>query len=442
MLQARDLIEHQILWRMKKGSVSVWHDNWTGLGDLYTITGEDFEWDDSYTKVEELTNQGKWNVEMLKDILPLELAEYIIQHIHPPTGKEEKDTPCWMLDSGGSFTVKTSWQYIRHKEEPNKIYKWIWTKGVPFKVAFMMWRLWKFKIPVDDRLRRWGLEGPSKCWCCERPDQETLTHVFLRSFTANRTWFYFCSFAGLSISGLQLREVIMVWWGANTKKALRPLYRALPSFVIWELWRRRNRMKHEGRKTSVSRIIYNVTRNMPRMKVTKVLWEYPPEGWLKYNTDGASRGNPGLSSYAFCLRNDRGDIKYAEGGSMENTTNTVAEAKAILEACKHCKQSQYNQIIIQTDSMLMCKVLKEQWLVPWIIADMVEEIKACMKDKQHIFQHTLREGNKLADYLANRAIDKGNCRFSDFNSMEVTGRKIINSDKLKCPYLRIVPVRR
>ncbi|KAK4722571.1 hypothetical protein R3W88_012804 [Solanum pinnatisectum] len=55
----------------------------------------------------------------------------------------------------------------------------------------------------------------------------------------------------------------------------------------------------------------------PRMKVIKVLWEYPPEGWLKYNTDGASRGNPCLSSYAFCLRNDRGDIKYAEGGSME-----------------------------------------------------------------------------------------------------------------------------
>ncbi|WMV33800.1 hypothetical protein MTR67_027185 [Solanum verrucosum] len=208
-----------------------------------------------------------------------------------------------MLDSGGSFTVKATRQYIRHKEEPNKIYKWIWTKGVPFKMAFMMWRLWKSKIPVDDRLRRWGLEGPSKCWCCERPDQETLTHVFLRSFTANRTWSYFCSFAGLSISGLQLREVIMD-------------------------------------------------------EVIKVLWEYPPEGWLKYNTDGASRGNPGLSSYAFCLRNDRGDIKYAEGGSMENTTNTVAEAKAILEACKHCKQSQYNQIIIQTDSMLMCKIFE------------------------------------------------------------------------------------
>ena len=80
------------------------------LGDLYTITGVDFEWDDSYTKVEELTNQGEWNVEVLQDILPLQLEEYIIQHIHPLTGKEEKDTPCWMLDSGGSFTVKATWQ--------------------------------------------------------------------------------------------------------------------------------------------------------------------------------------------------------------------------------------------------------------------------------------------------------------------------------------------
>ncbi|KAK6795234.1 hypothetical protein RDI58_008687 [Solanum bulbocastanum] len=58
-------------------------------------------------------------------------------------------------------------------------------------------------------------------------------------------------------------------------------------------------------------------------------------GWVKYNTDGASRGNPGVSSYAFCLRDDRGDIIYAEGATIESTTSTVAEAKAILEASKH-----------------------------------------------------------------------------------------------------------
>ncbi|KAH0665618.1 hypothetical protein KY285_026824 [Solanum tuberosum] len=107
-------------------------------------------------------------------------------------------------------------------------------------MAFIMWRLRKFKISVDDRVRRWGLEGPFKCWCCDRTAQETLSHVFLRSFAANRTWSYFCSFARYSTKRLNLRKVIMLWWGAEVKNVVRPYYRALPSFIIWELWRRRN----------------------------------------------------------------------------------------------------------------------------------------------------------------------------------------------------------
>jgi len=94
------------------------------------------------------------------------------------------------------------------------------------------------------------------------PNQETLAHVFLKSYIANRTWSYFFSFAGLNMVGLQLREIIMLWWGGNIKKDLRPYYRSVPTFVIWELWRRRNKMKHEGKKTSLHRIIHNVTRNI------------------------------------------------------------------------------------------------------------------------------------------------------------------------------------
>ncbi|KAH0730299.1 hypothetical protein KY290_001328 [Solanum tuberosum] len=26
-------------------------------------------------------------------------------------------------------------------------------------MAFLMWRLWKFKIPVDDKVRRWEYRG-------------------------------------------------------------------------------------------------------------------------------------------------------------------------------------------------------------------------------------------------------------------------------------------
>ncbi|WMV48900.1 hypothetical protein MTR67_042285 [Solanum verrucosum] len=74
MLQARDLIDHQILWSPRSGTASVWHDNWTGLGDLYTVTGEDIEWDYRYGTIKELTNQGEWDTEVLGTILPSELV--------------------------------------------------------------------------------------------------------------------------------------------------------------------------------------------------------------------------------------------------------------------------------------------------------------------------------------------------------------------------------
>ncbi|WMV60306.1 hypothetical protein MTR67_053691 [Solanum verrucosum] len=434
MLQARELVEHQILWQIRRGSSPLWHDNWTGLGDLYTITGEDFEWDNRYENIDDITNGDEWNEEVVREILPTEVAEHIICNIKPPRGRNENDKPCWMLETKGIFSVKSAWDYIRQKEEPNRIYKRIWIKGIPFKIAFSMWRLWKFMIPVDDRVRRWGIAGPSRCWCCVQPDQETLSHMFWRSDIANRTWSYFSSFAGINIEGISLRESIMKWWGAQCRTDIKSYYRALPGFIIWELWRRRNKNKHEGKGISLPRIIHNVTRNMyilikvrrPHMnvpgrwadmleeleknrtimKTIMVKWEYPPEGWVIYNTDEASRGNPGVSSYAFCLRNDRGDILHAEGATIESTTSTVAEAKAVLEASKHCKQQNHNQVIMQTDSMLMNKVLTGEWAIPWNIADTVEEIKACLEGKQLNFQHIMREGNQLADYLANKAIEE------------------------------------
>ncbi|KAH0679829.1 hypothetical protein KY284_020914 [Solanum tuberosum] len=135
-------------------------------GDLYTITEDNFVWDDNYKRIVELATNGEWEVSILID--------HILSYIKPLNGVDEQDKPYWMLDTKGTFLVKITWNYIRHKEQPNTIHTLIWNKGVPFKMVFMMWRLWKFKIPVDDKIRRWGMEGPSRCWCCER-----LKHVWI-----------------------------------------------------------------------------------------------------------------------------------------------------------------------------------------------------------------------------------------------------------------------
>lgn len=68
------------------------------------------------------------------------------------------------------------------------------------------------------------------------------------------------------------------------------------------------------------------------------MWEFPQQGWLKYNTDRASRGNPWISSYAFYLRDKQGDLFNAKEAKIDDTTNTEEEAKAILQAAIHYKQ--------------------------------------------------------------------------------------------------------
>lgn len=43
-----------------------------------------------------------------------------------------------------------------------------------------------------------------------------------------------------------------------------------------------------------------------------VTWKLPSRGTFKCNTDGCSKGNPGLNAVVFCIGNDEGDLVYAE----------------------------------------------------------------------------------------------------------------------------------
>lgn len=81
------------------------------------------------------------------------------------------------------------------------------------------------------------------------------------------------------------------------------------------------------------------------MKVTKVVWDFPDQGWMKVNTDGVSRGNPGKSAIGFVVRDEEGDVKFAWGKKIQKATNTEAETLTILEALRHCVHHVYTSII-------------------------------------------------------------------------------------------------
>uniref|UniRef100_A0A1U7WLP0 Uncharacterized protein LOC104225115 n=1 Tax=Nicotiana sylvestris TaxID=4096 RepID=A0A1U7WLP0_NICSY len=168
------------------------------LGALYFLVHRDFGIDEN---VHDVTLDGDWDVDRLFEMLPEELAVHILEKIKPLSTMRVLDRPFWMLETRGYFNVKSAWEYTRRRDKPRNAYRMIWVKGLPFKIAFFMWKVWKAKLPLDDFLKR--------------PDEESLQHLFFRSETAKTIWKYFLSRAGIDVEGLTLHQTITKCWTAN-----------------------------------------------------------------------------------------------------------------------------------------------------------------------------------------------------------------------------------
>lgn len=126
------------------------------------------------------------------------------------------------------------------------------------------------KLPLDDFMRRLGYLMPSKCWYCIQPKEESLQHLFFRSETARTVWSYFLSRAVIYLEGLSMHQAITKCWTAKVCPRLKSIMQALPSCIVWELWKRRNNMNN-GEAATTSRVIYQVSSNLQALvKVRKL----------------------------------------------------------------------------------------------------------------------------------------------------------------------------
>lgn len=78
---------------------------------------------------------------------------------------------------------------------------------------------------------------------------------------------------------------------------------------------------------------------------------------------------------------------------------------SIVEALMYIIQSHLPPCVIETNSLLMKKILDKVWEPPWNIVEHMEEIKKLMSSCIVAVAHVLREGNKLADHLANLTLE-------------------------------------
>ena len=141
---------------------------------------------------------------------------------------------------------------------------------------------------------------------------------------------------------------------------------------------------------------------------------------LVISTDGGARGNPGPAAIGVVV----GGKKYGE--RIGETTNNVAEYKALVFALKKAKQllgktkAKQTELEIRTDSELMYKQILGQYkiLEPELQQFFIEVWNLKQDFKKVEFKKVPREENREADKLVNQALDgKGEPRFKSPESL-------------------------
>ncbi|CAA7021138.1 unnamed protein product [Microthlaspi erraticum] len=140
---------------------------------------------------------------------------------------------------------------------------------------------------------------------------------------------------------------------------------------------------------------------MPRVK-RQIRWTHPTQGWVKLNTDGVSRGNPGEASVGGVIRDNRG--LWCRGFVLNIGTCTVrmAELWSVYYGLVIAWESRAQRVEMEIDLEMIVGFLKT-----WVseVHPLSFLVRLChgfiTKDWIVRIFHVYREANRLADGLAN-----------------------------------------
>lgn len=132
------------------------------------------------------------------------------------------------------------------------------------------------------------------------------------------------------------------------------------------------------------------------------------KGAYQIYVDGASRGNPGKAGAGAAIKDAEGNVVRKLKSYLGIMTNNMAEYSAMIMALKAARDMGIKDVRIHADSELMVKQLngvyrvKSHDLMPLFL----EATHLLGAFDEYKISHIYREGNGLADSLANEAIDQ------------------------------------
>lgn len=313
----------------------------------------------------------------------------------------------WAPFASGQYSAKSAYSWLMKTDdcilELDSGWSWIWKLRLPENIRHFVWMSTHGSLPTNAHRVARHVSNDSSCQRCGAP-QETLLHALRECPKAQGVWssYNFTQQQNFHSDDykLWLRHhassddgalfFIICWfiWRSRNEEVF--------SDVVWDAWKMNSQI--QLMLTITVKAYGNQTQHKePPM----VAWLPPHENYVKLNVDGSSLGNPGSSGYGGLIRSTTGEWIMGFSGFCGITTNLNAELLAIAYGLHIAWGKGYKEVICESDSQMSLDLIAKRVLVTHPYAPLIEHIRSFIsRPWKIIFQHTLREGNACADWLA------------------------------------------
>lgn len=250
----------------------------------------------------------------------LELLSVVLDNV---TGA--RDRISWSESADGEFSVKSAYALLSRNETPRPdlraFYERIWKVVAPERVRLFLWLVGNQALMTNVERQRRHMSNTDLCQVCKAGSEITI-HI-LRDCPAMRgLWERIVPYRRRNTF---FGQTLLEWMFSNLGddgKSFDSTWATTFAMGVWWSWKWRcdNVFGNNGRCRDRTKFIKDKAKevtlanlkshendqHVPRVEAM-VSWVAPSDGWMKLNTNGASRGNPGLATAGGVLRDGYGD---------------------------------------------------------------------------------------------------------------------------------------
>jgi len=145
------------------------------------------------------------------------------------------DTPKWVWEKSGMFSVKSLYEHMFHTEiyKPNKR---LWKAKIPLKIKLFMWLVSENAILTKNNLVKIKWKGDVKCRFCA--ENESIIHLFFECSMVKYIWSLIALVVGANCRPTSFGS-FWVWLKRFLPHAKKYHMVGLAG-VCWAIWKSRN----------------------------------------------------------------------------------------------------------------------------------------------------------------------------------------------------------